>query len=90
MGAKHRLAAVEERRGPAFREEPGMVRAEHPVQDRGRHLVGQHPVVLGRRPRRVLEVRDPSAWLPVTQHPWRERQVVVLDEHPRPQHVLLR
>ena len=88
--AEHRLAAVEERRGPALGEEPGVVGAEHAVEDGRGHVVRQHPVVLGRRPRRVLEVRDPRLRVPVAQHPRRQGQVVVLNEHPRARHRLLR
>jgi len=48
-----------------------VVGAEHPVQNSGGDVIGQHAVVVGRRPRGVLEVRDPRFWLPVPQHPGR-------------------
>ena len=71
-------------------EETRVVGAEHPVEDRDGHVVRQQPEILGRRPRGVLEVGDPRGGVAVAQQPWRERQVVVLDQYPGPRCALVR
>ena len=53
VGAKHGLAAVQERAGPALRVKPGMVGAEYALENLARHVVGQQCEVIRRRPRGV-------------------------------------
>ena len=59
-----------------------MVGAEDALQDLPAHVVGQHPVVVGRRPRGVREVRDPDVRAQVGEHPRDQGQVVVLHQGP--------
>ncbi len=88
VGAQDRRAALHERERPPLGVEPGAVRGEHPVEDGPAHLLREHPVVVRRRPRGVAEVRDAGlarrVAQPLPDHPRRQAQVVILDQHPQP------
>ena len=81
-GAEYRLAAVHEAVGPALAQETGVVGAEYAVEDLPAHVVGEHPVVVRRRPRGVREMRDPHVRAQVGEHARDQGQVVVLDRRP--------
>ena len=55
-----------------------MVGAEQAVQHFPAHVIRQHPVVVGRRPRGVREVRDPHVGPEIGEHPRDQAQVIVL------------
>ncbi len=74
---------------PPPRQEPQPVRAEHSAQHLSGDVVGQHPEVLRRRPRRVREVADPDIRPQLAEHPRHQRQVVVLHQHRCPRRRLL-
>ena len=81
--AEHLDAARRERLRPARGVEARVVGAEHAEQRLARDGVGQQPEVLRRRPRRVREVRDAQVGPQLAQHPGRQGEVIVLDQHPR-------
>ncbi len=78
---EHGLAAVHERRRPPVGQEPGVVGAQHALEDLGRDHVGQQREVFGRRPRGVGEVGHPQVGPVDPEHRRGQRQVVVLDQH---------
>ena len=84
VGAQDRLAAIEERGGPALGVKAQVIRAEHAIKQGPAHLAGQQPVVAGRRPGGVREVRHANVAGGVTQpFPQQSRdqaEVVVLDQ----------
>ena len=86
LSAEDHLAAIQERRGPSPGVKAGLVRAENAVKQRPAHLVGQQPVVVGRRPRGVMEVPDAGVAgglaEPVPQQPRGQAEVIVLDQDP--------
>ncbi len=56
------------------------VAAEHALADRGAHLAGQQPPVVGIRPRDMDEVLDGRVWTLLTDHLADEVELVVLQE----------